>query len=105
MSRSSSRCGACPSTARNRVRFHPLGTSSSFSQNLSDWASPQHFSGESAAVALPYRLTADGSKDSRTFYAFAYSFPLATTKAVRSVSLPGNRDVLVFAITLVPAKK
>jgi hypothetical protein len=79
------------------------GTSSSFTQSLSDWASPGNFSGESEAVRLPYRLTADGSKDTNTFYADAYSFRLDRQKAVHSLSLPSNRDVLVFAVTLVPA--
>jgi len=78
------------------------GTSSSFTRSLSDWASPRSFNGESIAVSMPYRLTADGTKDSRTFYAYAYTFNLDTTKAVRSLSLPSNRDVLVFALTLVP---
>jgi alpha-mannosidase len=81
------------------------GTSASFTQSLSDWAEPRHFTGESAAVSLPYRLTADGSKDTRTFYADAYSFTLDRRKEVRSLSLPSNRDVLVFAVTLVPAGK
>jgi hypothetical protein len=78
------------------------GTSSSFTQSLSDWAAPSSFAGESEAVSLPYRLTADGSKDTRTFYADAYSFNLDAQKAVRSLSLPSNRGVLVFAVTLVP---
>jgi alpha-mannosidase len=78
------------------------GTSTSFTQSLSDWAVPRNFTGESAAVAMPYRLTADGSKDARTFYGNAYSFNLNSSKEVRSVSLPSNRDVLVFAMTLVP---
>jgi alpha-mannosidase len=80
------------------------GTSSSFTQSLSDWASPSNFIGESAAVSLSYRLTSDGSKDTRTFYAYAYSFNVDSNKVVRSISLPSNRDVLIFAMTLVPAK-
>ena len=81
------------------------GTSSTFSQNLSDWASPRSFPGESVAFTLPYRLVSDGSKDSNTFYGFAYSFNLDSSKAVRSLSLPSNRSVLVFGITLLPAPK
>jgi hypothetical protein len=80
------------------------GTSSSYSQSLSDWAGPGHFTGERAAVSMPYRLTADGSKDARLFYADAYSFDLDSNKEVRSISLPRNRDVLVLALTLVPPK-
>jgi alpha-mannosidase len=79
------------------------GTSSSFTRSLSDWASSSNSSEESVAVSMPYRLTADGSRDSRNFYAFAYSFELDPNKAVRSISLPSNRHVLIFALTLVPA--
>jgi len=78
------------------------GASSSFTQNLSDWVAPRHFPGESVAVRMPYRLIADGSKDGRTFYAYAYTFNLDSSKTVRSVSLPVNRNVLVLAATLVP---
>ena len=78
------------------------GTSSSFTQSLSDWAAPRHFPRESEAAIMPYRLAADGSKDSRTFYADAYSFNLDSNKTVRSLSLPSNRDVLVLGATLVP---
>jgi alpha-mannosidase len=78
------------------------GSSSSFTQSLSDWAAPRHFTGESDAAVMPYRLTGDGSKDSRSFYADAYSFALDSSKTVRNLSLPSNRDVLVFAVTLVP---
>jgi hypothetical protein len=81
------------------------GTSASFTKSLSDWAAPRHFTGESEAVNLPYRLTADGSRDERTFYADAYSFTLDPQRTVRSLSLPSNRDVLVFAATLIPAAK
>ncbi|HEY6373843.1 MAG TPA: glycoside hydrolase family 38 C-terminal domain-containing protein [Candidatus Sulfotelmatobacter sp.] len=79
------------------------GTSSSFSQSLSDWAAQRHFPGESEAAVMAYRLTADGSKDTRAFYADAYSFSVDRSKIVRSLSLPSNRDVLVLAVTLVPA--
>jgi alpha-mannosidase len=77
------------------------GTSSSFTQSLSDWASPRNFRGESVAVEVPYRLNADGSKDSGKFYGYAYTFTLDSNKQVRSLSVPSNRDVLVLALTLV----
>ncbi len=80
------------------------GTSSSYTQSLSDWAVPRNFAGESEAVSMPYRLANDGSRDTRTFYGYAYSFPLDSSKEVRSLSLPSNRGVLVLAVTLVPAK-
>jgi hypothetical protein len=81
------------------------GSSSSFTQSLSDWAFPRHYKDESIGATTAYRLIGeDGSKDSRAFYGYAYSFDLDSSKTVQSISLPSNRSVLVFAITLVPVK-
>jgi alpha-mannosidase len=80
------------------------GTSSSFSQSLSDWAVPGNFTGESIAFTLPYRLVGEGSRDTRAFYGYAYSFNLDSNKEVHSIGLPSNRYVLVFGLTLVPAR-
>ena len=79
------------------------GTSSTFTQSLSDWYSPGNFSGESMAVTVPYRLTGDGETDDGTFHIFGYSFDLDSSKVVRSVALPRNRNVVVLAMTLVPS--
>ena len=81
------------------------GTSAPFTQALSDWAGSGNLPGESVALAMPYRLVADGSTDAGPFNLCAYSFTLDGSKQVRSISLPGDRDVLIFAITLVPAAK
>lgn len=78
------------------------GTSSTFTQSLSDWYSSGSFGGESMAVAVPYRLTGDGETDDGTFHVFGYSFDLDSSKVVQSVALPRNRNVVVLAMTLVP---
>ncbi len=80
------------------------GTSSSMTQTLSDWSSAGNSSvtGESSAVNVPYRLAADGSTDANSFSLFAYSLTLDPSKEVRSLTLPANRNVLLFAATLVP---
>jgi len=78
------------------------GSSSSFAQSLSDWSAPGSFKGESVAVEMPYRLVADKSTEANSFYAHAYSFDLDKDKAVRSITLPSNQNVLVLGITLVP---
>jgi len=79
------------------------GTTLPFTQSLSDWNRPEGFSGESRAVAMPYRLAGDGNKDNRTFYIYSYSFGLDGNREVRSITLPSNDQVLVFAMALVPA--
>jgi alpha-mannosidase len=78
------------------------GETSTFTQSLSDWASPGRFKGESVAAEMPYRVAGDNSKDGSPFYLHAYSFGLNKDKMLKSITLPSNRQVLVFAITLVP---
>jgi len=77
------------------------GTSSSFTQGVSDWYTPQNFPGESEAILLPYRITGDGARDNREFHVYGYSFSLDDRRTVRTFTLPQNPQVLVLAITLV----
>jgi alpha-mannosidase len=79
------------------------GTSSSFTQSLSDWSDPGSARGESTASEMQYRVMGDGSKDGNPFYTHAYTFSLDSSKIIKSISLPSNRDVVVLAVTLVPA--
>ena len=79
------------------------GSSSTFTQNLSDWFTPQNFSGETKAMTMPYRDNAQGQKDNRTFYLYQYTFALVANKTVVSVTLPNNRNVVVLAASLTNA--
>jgi hypothetical protein len=83
-------------------------STSQFTQSFSDWCSALNGggcvstgnnSGESVAVAMPYRDTSTGT-DSRVFYLYHYSFALNTNKAVQSLTLPNNRDVVILAVSL-----
>ena len=76
------------------------GTTASLVQNFSDWFQPARFPGESRAVKMPYRNTATGSKDARTFYVYSYGFPLDRAKTVKSVTLPDNAFIKILGITL-----
>lgn len=77
------------------------GSTSTFTQSLSDWYTPQSYSGETKAVAMSYRVTPSGADSSgQTFNLYAYSFTLNTAKTVKSITLPANRNVVVLAITL-----
>lgn len=78
------------------------GSTSSFTQSLSDWFTPQNYSGESTAVSMSYRDTSSGGKDSRTFNLYGYSFFINNAKTVESITLPSNSSVEVAAITLLP---
>lgn len=76
------------------------GTKSTFTQSMSDWISPQNYPGESTAVSTPYRDNASGTIGGPAFMLYDYSFPLTPGKTVRSVVLPGNRNVAILAMTL-----
>jgi hypothetical protein len=78
------------------------GTSQTFTQSISDWFTPQNFSGESTAVTMPYRDTANGGMDNRTFQVYGYSFSVSIGKQVKSITLPNDRNVEVLAIDVTP---
>jgi hypothetical protein len=78
------------------------GTSSTFTQSISDWFTPQSFAGESTAVTMNHRNNSDGTADNRTFLLYGYSFSLNNSKTVSSITLPNNANVEVLAITLMP---
>ena len=78
------------------------GTSSKFTQSLSDWFTPQKYPHEAEGVAMAYRDFDNGTKDQRTFSLYQYRFALTKTKTVESVTLPNNASVAVLAATLLP---
>jgi hypothetical protein len=77
------------------------GTTSTFTQSLSDWFTPGGYSGETTLLAMAYRDVYNGTKDNRTFHAYAYTFVLNQAKIVSSITLPSNTKVVVLAMTLV----
>jgi len=77
------------------------GSSADYSQSVSDWYTPEYFSGESEVASTPYRIGSRGGRDDRTFHVYGYSFKLDPKKTALSFSLPPNRHVLVFGLTLV----
>ena len=76
------------------------GTAQTLVQNFSDWFLPGGFPGEIRAVKTPYRLSARGAKDPRSFYLYSYGFKLDGTKTAQSMTLPSNENVKIFALSL-----
>src|SRR5208283_3610455 len=79
------------------------GTSTKIVQSLSDWRTPQSYAGESKALSMAYRVAPSGASDAGPYYLYGYSFPIDATKLVKSLTLPANRNVVVLAVTLIPA--
>jgi uncharacterized protein (TIGR03437 family) len=79
------------------------GTSTTFTQSVSDWNTPQSYPGETTAASLAYTLDDSGAKVNKKAYLYRYSFNLDTCKNVASFTLPGNGSLATLAVTLVPA--
>jgi hypothetical protein len=76
------------------------GTTATFKQSMSDWGTPQSYTGESIASTMAYRLTSTGSQQTGPWHLYAYSFALNSSKTVKSLTLPNSRNVTVLAVTL-----
>ena len=76
------------------------GTTSSFTQSLSDWGASKGFAGESVAKSVAYRITPSGSTQNGPWNLYGYSLTLNSAKTVSSIVLPNNRNVVVLAMIL-----
>ncbi|HEX4147156.1 MAG TPA: choice-of-anchor Q domain-containing protein, partial [Pirellulales bacterium] len=80
------------------------GTSTTFTQSLSDWHTPQSYSGQSVVLSMSYRNTSTGAKDTAgPFDVYGYTLTLNSAKTVQSITLPNNHNVAVLAMTVVAA--
>jgi hypothetical protein len=93
-------------TSQTFIVTYTDGTTTSFTQSLSDWFTPQGYPGESIAATTAYRNEYNGTKDNRTFDLYGYSFSINPNKTVKSLTLPpiasGTTDnvVVVLAVSL-----
>ena len=77
------------------------GTSTTFTQSLSDWGVPQSFPGESIAASMAYRTTPTaGTTQPGPWNLYGYTMTLNDSKTVQSLVLPSNGNVIVVAATL-----
>jgi hypothetical protein len=78
------------------------GTKTTLTQSLSDWFTPQGYSGETSVSSMAYRYV-NGVQNAGPVYLYGYSFALNSAKTVASLTLPANTNVAVLAIDLTPA--
>ena len=78
------------------------GTTTSFTQSLSDWVFPLNWTGETEVTCVPFRNTSTGGTDAHLTCVYGYQIPLNSSKIVKSVTLPsGPGDVVMLAMDLV----
>jgi len=78
------------------------GTTTTLTQSVSDWFTPQKYAGESVILTTAYRNVYNGTKDNRTFLLYGYSFGINPNKTVKSLTLPpvkvGTADNVVVVL-------
>ena len=77
------------------------GTTSSFTQSLSDWVYPLNYTGETEITCVPYRDTSSGGQDTHLTCVYGYQIPLNSAKIAKSITLPATRNVVMLAMDLV----
>ncbi len=75
-------------------------TTTTLTQSVSDWFTPQNYLGESIALSMAYRNESNGMRDNRIFDLYGYSFAINPNKTVKSFTLPATRNVVVLAVSL-----
>jgi hypothetical protein len=87
--------------AQNFIVTYTDNSTATLTQGFSDWVFPQHYAGETQILNLPYRNFGGGSKDVNTAVKlYNYTLTLDQTKTVKSLTLPNNGNVILFAVTL-----
>jgi beta-glucanase (GH16 family) len=89
-----------PQPGQTFVVNYTDGSSDTFTVDMSDWLNPQGYTGETVAASLSYYNAMDGSSVGVTNYVYQYRFVLNQQKAVSSILLPNNGNVLILAIDL-----
>ena len=74
------------------------GTTSTVTQSISDWCSPQGYSGETTVVTMAYRNTNTGGEDSTTCNVYGYTLAVNSSLTVSSVTIPANSSVIVLGV-------
>jgi hypothetical protein len=77
-------------------------STTTYTQSVSDWFTPQYYPGESVAFTSAYRDEYNGTKDPRTFLLYGYSFAVNPKKTVKSLTLPAplTKDNVVVVLSI-----
>jgi hypothetical protein len=78
------------------------GSTSVYTVSLSDWFTPQNYTGESKVIAMAYRDSNSGGTGAGPCYLYGYELITDNTKTITSLTLPNNANVEIMAITVSP---
>jgi hypothetical protein len=89
-------------TAQSFTVHYSDGSTVAYSVSLSDWFTPQNYSGESIVATMSHRDVSNGTTGSGPCYIYSYGLITENTKTITSITLPNNANVEILSITLSP---
>lgn len=76
------------------------GSTTTFNQNMSDWFNAAGWPGESVVSCEEDRNYYNGTTQADSVCVYGYQIPLNVNKTVKSVQLPGTRNIVMLAFDL-----
>jgi hypothetical protein len=76
------------------------GSTTTFTQNMSDWFNAKGWPGESVVSCSEQRNFENGTTQADSACLYGYQIPLDPTKTVQSVQLPSNANINILAMDL-----
>lgn len=86
-------------TAQTFTVTYTDNSTTTFTQNFSDWANQQSYSGENTIITMSYR-NSSGSSQALNVSVNAYVIVLDQTKTVKSLTLPNNSNLILLSMML-----
>jgi Putative Ig domain/Galactose oxidase, central domain len=75
-------------------------STTTFTQSVSDWANQQSYAGESELLTMSYRDQGSGGSQTLNVSVDGYVLTLNQTKTVKSITLPSDGNLMLFAMAL-----
>jgi hypothetical protein len=85
-------------TNQSIVVTYTDGSSSTFTQNFSDWTIPLSYGNETVVSHTANRIVPNGGTQNGNIYVYGYAFALTAGKTVAKVALPANRAVVFLGM-------
>ena len=89
-------------TAQTFVATYSDKSTDTFTQNVSDWNTPQNYPGETTGATMAYSNQLSGAKVAGSTSLYSYPFSLDVCKTATSFLLPKSSNLNTLAITMVP---
>jgi len=89
-------------TGQTFVVTYTDATTTTYTQSLSNWNTPQNYPGESIAATIGDKITASGGLHAGAYNVYGYRIAVDSAKTVQSLTLPANPDVVVLAVDVTP---